>query len=746
MFCAGPPSKLSVSYFESELEFHSEKFHAGTRQWLFDQLESMKKKVIGNRNQPNMCLITANPGMGKTIVAAKLCKTYKLEGSLAGWFFFQHHIGRKSNPKMLVQTLCHQFQSTLEGYSEIIENEVANIDPDNLKVVELFSYLVKEPLYRLPAPSSTKMVVIDALDECDFDSCPDLLKLLIREFIKLPRWIQIILTTRPDKKIVSSLKKLKCIIEILPDDLRNLADIRIFLRDFLENKISKEHLESGIELLVKKSEGMFLYFQYAIDALEEKEHVSLEELNDLLPDGIDDYYEQNFHRLFDTLGENQYQNFLQGILMAQSDFPENLVGPLLRISGEEVKKIVSMVSSLFPVHNGSICIFHKSVRDWLLDKDSAGEYAVDPFAGQQQLASLCLQQLTQLKDKFSLQSFHELCSNPAYQFVVQNVLYHVNKSNATSNALKVIEDIQFMYFRLIYTHGSTSGLIDDINESLSSTKIPKEKQLLLECHDFIRKHSHVLEGNPNLIFQCALNAPRALSERLGIHLYSPQNFPGLKVILEVVNKTEQLVPPLATFSCDDDVTSCALVPGSNVMVCSDSRGFVYYFDLKTSKALNKVDLSEEFKYPFSIHTCSISNTHKMIAYGNHKKALSFDGELVPLLRTDIGQEINTCIFSPNGEKLLLFSYYQDGLFQLLENIQFSFPVQFHLELWNVSTSKSQSLHIVKRKENRLLCACFTPSGEKIFCGYRNGIIIQWNSATCLPSAFIVSPEIVIREG
>lgn len=160
------------------------------------------------------------------------------------------------------------------------------------------------------------MVVIDALDECDYDSRPDLLKLLIRDFIKLPRWIQIIFTTRPDKKILHSLKRIKSVIDILPEDSRNLDDIRLFLRDFLGRKMLNEEFYSGIELLLEKSEGMFLYFHYAIDTLEDKEHVSLEELKNLLPDGIDDYYEHNFRRLFDSLGQKQYQIFLQGILMA----------------------------------------------------------------------------------------------------------------------------------------------------------------------------------------------------------------------------------------------------------------------------------------------------------------------------------------------------------------------------------------------------------------------------------------------
>ena len=356
-------SKLSVSHFESDISYYCDKYHAGTRQWLFDDIATWKEKMKMNKNQPNMCLVSANPGMGKSVLAAKLCTTYKENEVLAGCFFFQHHLGRRSNPKMLVQSLCHQFRSSVPGYSKLVETEIVRVDPESSTVFELFSYLIKEPLSLLPCLSKSMMIVIDALDECDYDSRSDLLKILVRDFIKLPRWIQIILTTRPDKKILQSLKRIKSTIEIIPEDSRNLNDIRLFLRDFLDKKMSVDKIHSGVELLVEKSEGMFLYFHYAIDTLEDRKQVSLEELRSLLPDGIDDYYELNFSRLYESIGQSRYQDFLQGILMARSDFPQNLIGPLLEISNEEAKKILAMVSTLFPIHSGSICIFHKSLKD-----------------------------------------------------------------------------------------------------------------------------------------------------------------------------------------------------------------------------------------------------------------------------------------------------------------------------------------------------------------------------------------------
>ena len=69
-----------------------------------------------------------------------------------------------------------------------------------MKAVDLFTYLIVEPLHELQGVQDQKVIILDGLDECDFESRSELLKLIVREFIKLPEWLGIIITTRPDQK------------------------------------------------------------------------------------------------------------------------------------------------------------------------------------------------------------------------------------------------------------------------------------------------------------------------------------------------------------------------------------------------------------------------------------------------------------------------------------------------------------------------------------------------------------------
>ena len=750
----GPTTKLNVSHFESDIIYYSDKFHAGTRQWVLDEISEWRNKSQKNKNQCNMFMVAGNPGMGKSVLAAKLCSVHKKENTLAGCFFFQHNLGRRSNPKVLIQSLCHQFQSTIDGYFTLIEQEISEINPEVLNAFELFSYLVKEPLSRLEAPSGESMVIIiDALDECDFESRPELLKLLIREFIRLPKWIQIIFTTRPDKKILKILKKIKCVINLLPEDPRNLKDIQLFLGDFLKNKMRDEEFDAGIELLLQKSEGMFLYFHYAIDNLEDMESISLDELHSLLPDGIDDYYEHNFHRLYQSLGHGQYQIFLQGIMITRSDFPQELVAPLLGVSGQEADKILSKISTLLPIRDGFISIFHKSVKDWLFDSDISGKYAVDAGAGHKYLASLCQSQLKNLKEKFGLSSLDDFLNSPVNQFIVQNIIHHVChgvQAWSFPQVLNIIEDLQFMFFRLLFSHGRTDGLLDDLIEVLEfSSKSQKICQRARDCYHFIKRYAHLLNNDPHLIFQCALNEPSMFSERLGIRqfLADPlRAFPGLKILLQVENKNEQFSSSLITFSCDDSITSCVLSPDFKVLVGSDISGIVYFWDVSSGELINKADLSGEVRFPNSINCCNISPDGSMVVYGSIMHALNFDAEKVPLIKTDVDHGTNMSIFSPSGEHILAFSYHPDGYFKLFEELEISLDMNFFLEIWDIFDSKYHTLQKVKRKESRPMCGCFSADGKKVFCGYRNGCVIQWDTTSRAASAYLLSTDLVLREG
>ena len=208
---------------------------------------------------------------------------------------------------------------------------------------ELFTDLILEPLHKFQDITERRLIVIDGLDECDFEARDELLKLILREFVKLPEWIGVLMTTRPDHKILKRLSRIKPIFELNPNDPRNMNGIKFYLRDILKGRLQIKELQRGLELMVKKSEGMFLYFHYATESILQRNTLTLIDLDSFLPNGIDDYYEQNFRRLCTKLGKEKYKILLQAITAARSAFPQALVCPLLNINHAESAQIVDTI-------------------------------------------------------------------------------------------------------------------------------------------------------------------------------------------------------------------------------------------------------------------------------------------------------------------------------------------------------------------------------------------------------------------
>ena len=688
--------------------------------------------------------------MGKSVFASKLCTfAYKKE-ILAACFFFQHHKARRNNPNVLVKTLAYQLCGSIPHYKEKIQDVLDEKSILQMKAVDLFTYLILEPLHQLQGGQDQKIIVIDGLDECDFESRSDLLKLIVREFIKLPEWLGVIITTRPDQKILQKLNKTKPVFQLDPEDSRNINDIKIYLTDILKAKMLPEELDSGVQLMVKKSEGMFIYFHYAAEAILEKEVLALRDLESLLPDGIDDYYEQNFRRLHTKLGEEKYQILFQAITAARSDFPHEMVGPLLKVEQSEALQIIDTVSVLLPIVNGCLTIFHKSIKDWLIDENLAEDLVINPIAGHSQVALLCYVQLRTLKTKII--AIDELITNPIYKYAIENLVYHLSKTDGKPDDIvklcNTVTDLQYMFLRLHNSQVSAKDLLDDLTEAKDLVQVKTELYRKLELSiDFLHRYAHIVSVHPHLIFQCALNEPKPISMQLDIQNYidNPgKRFPGLRMYLELINKPKNFTPALIEYHCTNNVLSFDHSLDGKIIVCSDSEGKVYVWNKHNGELLCDIT-REERNFLFPISICSISPNGKEILVGDITEAIGTDGSIIPLFEGG-DSSVNACIFSPNEKYILGWSYYTDGFFRFLAEIQENFPVQFCLQVWNKNTSTSKLLERTGKKEVRPLCACFSHDSSSILCGHKDGWIIIWETESGQPKAMLSTDGTVIKIG
>ena len=151
---------------------------------------------------------------------------------------------------------------------------------------------------------------------------------------------------------------------------------------------------------------------YLIDFIKkEVPLVTPERLDGVLPSGISSVYQSYFKRLETELckelnvTEDHFWNFLCGVTAAREPLPLSFVSKLL-LSGKstsvfqrKVKAAIACVSALLPVQDECVHFFHKSVKDWLIEKANYGhhDFSVDEKEGHEVLSKLCIDELDEVK-------------------------------------------------------------------------------------------------------------------------------------------------------------------------------------------------------------------------------------------------------------------------------------------------------------------------------------------------------------
>lgn len=736
-----------------------EKYHPGTRLWLFNDLSTWHEKRQGKEALNNLCLVMGNLGMGKSVVAAKFCAMKEKDGTLAGCFFFQHQLGRRNNPKMLVQTLVYQFYCKFPEYRDIVETMLEELDINKESCNSLIDKLILEPLSKLPEDHTNMYIVIDALDECNFETRQTLFKLILFKFVRLPKWLIIIMTCRPDQKITQKLNKVKPVFELVHDDPRNIHDIEIYLEDALQERMQQEQLKATIQVLLKKCNGMFLYFDFTIDNL-----VECKDLQILLPDGIGEYYEQNFARLYKYLGKVKYTTLLEAVTASLGDLPVQFVCSLLNIKPDEASSITDIVSTVLPVHNGCIRIFHKSVCDWLTNEEEAGMYAVNHTQGHHHLAMQCYNILQEIKYTVCTPpDILRLISDQEWKYAVHNLVMHLCSVNAEIFSmslpskeqwqqgsamlegilLSVLLDLQFLYYKIRLSEGYVADTLEDFNRSIELLSgLESTIQKLNLCKTFLLQHADLLLKLPHLIFQCALNDSSGISEHLELYKYAgnPSNaFPEMKMCLEVAEttKTQSKLSSLAMFRCTDVITCYVQTPDEQLLIACTLEGFIHIWNRDTGELVHKsivdncLDAESSIVKPTEkkhsdmavlllisrVNKLSISPDGKLIVYGDVTQALDTDGQSISLIK-GVKRDTNNSIFSPDGKFLLSWTIPATG-----------YDIPICVKLWNLESETCLQLRLLKNQQSKPLSGCFSHDSQYAFCGHSDGAIRQWRVST-----------------
>ncbi|KAF8872910.1 hypothetical protein BD779DRAFT_1571473 [Infundibulicybe gibba] len=278
------------AFYDSGARRDPSRCYPGTRQ------TALKTISDWTGNPASYCLWLHGPaGAGKTAIAQTFSEQCHQDGTLGATYFFTKGSISGPRPPPLFSTIAYQLTLVFPGLDEHLW---AMIRADHTiferPLDAQLHKLIVQPLLRLVDRSTSAIVIIDGLDECDGASIQGEIVRLILGLERHSLPLLFLISSRPEREIrhafesspSSSLARLPLDQTLDPDD-----DIRRFLRKEFERirvetgmpPLSPPWPSTGvIESLVYKSSGHFIYAATVIRFVQEDHAHPMDRLDAIL--------------------------------------------------------------------------------------------------------------------------------------------------------------------------------------------------------------------------------------------------------------------------------------------------------------------------------------------------------------------------------------------------------------------------------------------------------------------------------
>ena len=380
-------------------------------------------------------ILTGEAGVGKSAIAARLTQ---IRDDIAA-----HHFciaGRNSTivPGTVLRSLAAQLGKNLDGYGDALANtikptyvsvnvkihvgtmkggQITGVVLEHLTLAdpkqELESLLTAS-LSAMHAPARPILILLDSLDEAFTYNPSENLVTLLAGLSNLPPWVRIILTSRPEDRVLSYFAVVPKHV-VAAESQMNRDDLRCYVahragKPGLRARLQAAPNPIASETLVERVAGVgddpglaagnFLYTKILLNDIE----CGVQPLDDLaaLPKSLDEIYQRFLLRLAPEW-EARYQPLLAVLAIAREplsreqllrfgDRSARLIGG--RMSATLVNLALGVLVQFLDVRGGPgqerYAVFHQSLRDCLGDPVRSGRFACPPEDGHRAIADCYL--------------------------------------------------------------------------------------------------------------------------------------------------------------------------------------------------------------------------------------------------------------------------------------------------------------------------------------------------------------------
>lgn len=719
---AGEIEKLSkflnpISYDSRLKQLLSKKFVG--RKWLMKELEKWR---INPDRSSRLFWIMGDPGVGKSAFAANFAHFGR--DKIIAVQFCEWDKNDHRNAGRVFRSIAFQLATRLPDYRKLLLT-LPEIDKlDNKSAAEIFDYLLGNPLQSvIDGGQERYLILIDALDEASEGERNPLVETLARHVPRLPKWLGMVVTSRPESSVTSPLLGLNpYILDTSSEENKN--DIRDYLHRELESLLEGRN-DSGqiIGHILEKSEGVFLYVEMVCDDLDHG-YLSLDQLGKF-PVGLSGIFRQFFDRQFPDLNyfNSKILPALRCILAALEPLPLDILRNLFTWQEEEMYGFIRKLGSLFPTleEDGRKVIkaYHKSLIDWLTEQTIAIHYYVNPIEGHRILAEYGWQQYKNNPETMDV-------------FFIKWLPAHLQTLANWNDLTDLLSDLDFIQAKCVAE--MTYDLVKDYNNALevipdNTENIRKEEERQARLDKYAEDLVLYAKGEIS-----ELDIPDSITpwnkeridreiERIRINptrldiLIDFYNFLGQEA--DNLQKLAREFPLFVTQQAWNHSDSGPLAGFSNKGIHNNVAIVLLHSHQNRPKwspfpsQIKK--LEKEIQYSSSYSSICISPNGKLSIAARGTKILLWNtdnGECRTIFDESSGNIQDICM-TPNGKLVISANF------------------NHTLSVWDLISEKR--LKILKGHNSPVLSVCLSHDGKKIVSGSWDGILRVWDtdSGKCL---------------
>jgi WD40 repeat protein len=387
--------------------------HFTGRTWLLPQLLRWLEET-----EDRMFMLTGEPGTGKSMIVAWLAGAGPLPGdaearaqleqirSLIKAVHFCVAASGSVSPTNFAENVANQLTHNVSGFSDALAatledrvristvqqigkmetgSSVTGVHIERLDLGGLgeelsFEQALHRPLWKLYTNGYNQPIflLVDALDEAaTYTGTIDLVRLLVK-LSDLPQNVRVLVTTRPDPRVLKFYNKVKP-FDPLTDAPEDVNDVRLYAYERLAELEHKPRNKLA-DRIAQAAQGIFLYAHLVINDLLAR----LPEIPDLdtvsLPKGLSGLYHDFLNRELGSEEDRWYATFkpLLGLIaVAQGDgLTRTQIEHILSSDVEQPLRLCKQyLSGNLPA--GPFRLFHQSFSDFLLEDMENLDYHID---------------------------------------------------------------------------------------------------------------------------------------------------------------------------------------------------------------------------------------------------------------------------------------------------------------------------------------------------------------------------------